>query len=117
MVDPGINFMENMHFTVLNINDINAVLVTHDHIDHNGDLPAIDDLASQFGRRDIALYMDKHTEREYAGRKGYFSEKNRHGIDLTMNRSFDIGPSVSIQVEVMPTKHILENVCSDCILS
>ena len=45
MVDPGINFMENMHFTGLNINDINAVLVTHDHIDHNGDLPAIDDLA------------------------------------------------------------------------
>lgn len=109
VVDPGINFMENMHFTGLNINDINAVFVTHDHIDHNGDLPAIDDLASQFGRRDIALYMDKHTEREYAGRKGYFSEKNRHGIDLTMNRSFDIGPSGSIQVEVMPTKHILEN--------
>lgn len=41
-IDPGINFMENMHMNGLNIKDINAIIVTHNHIDHNGDLLTID---------------------------------------------------------------------------
>lgn len=106
-IDPGISFMENMHITGLNINDINAIIVTHNHIDHNGDLSTIDDLASQFGKRDIVLYVDKQTEYEYAGRLVNFTDSNRHGIDLTMNRKFEIGDANNIQVEVIPTKHII----------
>lgn len=106
VVDPGINFMENMHLSGLNVNDIHAVFITHNHIDHNGDLATIDDLASQFGKNNIVFYMDKQTEREYAGRMGYFAEKNIHGIDLTMSRNFTIGNSSDIQVEVIPTQHI-----------
>lgn len=43
VIDPGISFMENMHIAGLNINDINAIFVTHNHINHNGDLSAIID--------------------------------------------------------------------------
>lgn len=111
-IDPGINFMENMHITGLNINDINAIFVTHDHIDHNGDLSTIDDLASQFGKKDIVLYTDKQTEHEYAGRLENFSVGNRHGIDFaTMgdNYQFTIGDEKNIQVQLMPTKHIIQD--------
>lgn len=108
-VDPGINFMENMHIAGLNINDINAIFITHNHIDHNGDLSTIDDLASQFGKKDIVLYIDKQTEQECVRRLENFSTKNRHGIDFaTMGESFSIGVEKDIQVELMPTKHILE---------
>lgn len=112
VIDPGISFMENMHIAGLNINDINAIFVTHNHIDHNGDLSTIDDLASQFDKKDIVLYVDKDTEREYVGRLVNFSKKNRHGIDFTiMGKSFEItiGDEKNIQVELMPTKHIIED--------
>lgn len=109
VIDPGISFMENMHLSGLNINDINAIFITHNHIDHNGDLVTIDDLASQFGRKDIVLYFDKQTQLEYAGRLENFSSRNRHGIDFaTIGKSFNIGDDGDIQVEVMPTKHIIE---------
>lgn len=65
VIDPGINFMENMHMSGLGINDIDAVIVTHNHIDHNGDLITIDDLAFQFNKCGISLYMDKQTEQEF----------------------------------------------------
>ena len=55
--------MEDMHLRDLEIDDINAVIVTHDHIDHNGDLQVIDDLAYSFGHS-LELYMDKYTENE-----------------------------------------------------
>lgn len=112
VIDPGISFMENMHIAGLNINDINAIFVTHNHIDHNGDLSTIDDLASQFGKKDIVLYVDKDTEREYVGRLVNISKKNRHGIDFgIMGKSSEItiGDEKNIQVEFMPTKHIIED--------
>lgn len=71
-IDPGINFMENMHRNDLYIKDINAVIVTHNHIDHNGDLLTIDDMAYQFAEKtssqkyQIKIYCDKGTETQYS---------------------------------------------------
>lgn len=46
-VDPGLYFVTNMHEFGLNIQDINAVIITHDHLDHMGDMQLLDDLEYQ----------------------------------------------------------------------
>lgn len=106
VIDPGINFVENMHMMGLNLNDINTIIVTHNHIDHNGDLPTIDDLASQFDRKDISIYMDVKTQEEFRGRLGNFAESNRHCIDLNNTKEFCINSNIC--VNVIQTKHVTE---------
>lgn len=105
-IDPGINFMENMHGVGLNINDINAILVTHNHIDHNGDLSTIDDLASQFHKKDLVLYADKGTADECVGRLVNIAKKNRHTVDFGLTREIDIDDAKNIHLSVFQTKHI-----------
>lgn len=111
VVDPGLNFMENMHMAGLSINDIDTIVVTHNHIDHNGDLTTIDDLAFQFGKRDIALYMDKQTEKDFDRRLKNIAEDNRHGLDLTLNPNieFVIGSKKDICIKAIPTQHIIKD--------
>lgn len=57
-VDPGLYFVTNMHEHGLSIHDINAVIVTHNHIDHTGDIPLLDDLEHQIrGVKSIQWYV------------------------------------------------------------
>lgn len=57
-VDPGLYFVTNMHEHGLSIYDINAVIVTHDHIDHTGDIQLLDDLEHQIkGEKTIQWYV------------------------------------------------------------
>lgn len=46
-VDPGLYFVTNMHELGLNIQDIDAVIITHDHLDHMGDMQLLEDLEYQ----------------------------------------------------------------------
>lgn len=111
VIDPGINFMENLHITGLSIKDIDIIIVTHNHIDHNGDLATIDDLAAQLKKKDISLYMDKKTEQEFLGRLINFTEENRHGLDLvlTPDVEFSVGSKKDILIKVIPTQHMLKD--------
>ena len=43
-VDPGYHFMRNLHHYGLSVLDINAVIITHEHIDHNNDMRLLDDI-------------------------------------------------------------------------
>lgn len=43
-IDPGYHFVENMHNVGLSILDIDAVVITHEHIDHTNDIRILDDL-------------------------------------------------------------------------
>lgn len=104
-VDPGINFMENMHMNGLGSQDINAVIVTHDHIDHNGDLMIIDDFAAQFEQKDIKLYADKNTISSAAH---YEKLKNTHTLDSDIVGGFCLGDKKEIKLEFLSTKHILK---------
>jgi len=104
VIDPGINFMENMHQNDLNIFDVNVVIVTHNHIDHNGDLITIDDLSSQAEKEDIELYCDKDTDREYGGRLKNF--KNTHTMDAKISK-YDINDNVCL--EFKQTEHIIKD--------
>ena len=49
-VDPGIGFTTLMHKHNIFIDDIDVVIVTHNHIDHNCDVSAISSLLHDFNR-------------------------------------------------------------------
>jgi len=63
VIDPGINFMENFHNSKLYAQDINYVIVTHNHIDHKCDLNTIIDLDYQLDLK-IHYYLDESTYAE-----------------------------------------------------
>lgn len=65
VIDPGIGFVENMHREGIFIEDINAVIVTHDHLDYNKDIGTISAL-----QHDLNQYY-KHRTRFY---KKYFDQ-------------------------------------------
>lgn len=44
VIDPGIGFVKNMHEAGIFIEDIDIVIVTHNHIDHNMDMSIISSL-------------------------------------------------------------------------
>lgn len=47
-VDPGIGFVSLMHQNNIFIDDINVVVVTHNHIDHNNDVRSLSALLHEF---------------------------------------------------------------------
>lgn len=60
-VDPGIGFVSLMHQNQIFINDIDVVIVTHNHLDHNCDLPALASLLYDYNRanrKDFEFYEE-----------------------------------------------------------
>lgn len=54
VIDPGIGFVDSMHKQGIFIEDIDAVIVTHNHLDHNADLSTISAL-----QHDVNRYYEK----------------------------------------------------------
>lgn len=44
VIDPGYHFVHSMHQCGLTIFDVDVVIITHEHIDHNADMRILDDL-------------------------------------------------------------------------
>lgn len=57
VIDPGIGYVENMHRNGVFIEDINAVIVTHNHLDHNKDIGTISAL-----QHDLNGYYERRTK-------------------------------------------------------
>lgn len=49
-IDPGIGFVDSMHKQGIFIEDIHAVVVTHNHLDHNADIGTISALLHDINR-------------------------------------------------------------------
>lgn len=82
VIDPGINFIENFHDANLFIQDINYVVVTHNHIDHKCDLNTIIDLDYQFSLN-IKYFLDENTYKECENLFNDLNHKNRvHVIEF-----------------------------------
>lgn len=64
VIDPGLNFIENLHEQNLFIQDIDVVIVTHNHIDHNSDLAKIFDMSYQTKQK-IRYFLDADTYKKY----------------------------------------------------
>lgn len=83
VVDPGIGFISQMHNRQIYISDVDTVIVTHAHVDHNNDVRLLSSLNHEYKssqvreraffekffhcnndkRRDITWYMDGETIR------------------------------------------------------
>lgn len=76
VVDPGLHFVTNMHERGLNITDIDTVVITHNHIDHKGDMQLLEDLEYQIiGTPRIKWYVCKEI---YDERYSELKRDNRH---------------------------------------
>lgn len=51
VIDPGFDFLRNFHDAGYHGREIDAVLVSHNHSDHNSDLKSIDDLRYELYKR------------------------------------------------------------------
>lgn len=51
-IDPGHDFVRNLHAAGCHIRDISGVFVSHNHADHNSDLSRIDDLRYELFNRE-----------------------------------------------------------------
>lgn len=63
-IDPGYNFSINLHKLGYSILDIDIVIVTHNHIDHNHDIRILDDLNKSCWKEAnhiIKWYIDRFT--------------------------------------------------------
>ena len=71
-IDPGIGFVKLMHEYGVCIEDINTVIITHDHLDHNADAETISSLVYDYNsynaRKDSiicdVLELDKSSDHE-----------------------------------------------------
>ena len=61
IIDPGYHFVQNMHHAGLTVLDVDAVVITHEHIDHNSDMRLIDDIHSSVADKNhcIVWYLDE----------------------------------------------------------
>ncbi len=126
-IDPGYHFLDNLHHYGLSVLDINAVVVTHEHIDHNNDMRLLDDLhfaihkyEQDEKKRKIHWYLDKVS---YDVAKTY--QKNETGFHdsanvlhcilgkadggsdiLEMSKEITIGGNDNFRLKFFPTKHI-----------
>lgn len=56
-IDPGFDFITNLYAEGYSISDIDAIIVTHDHIDHTDDFDAILALNYQLNRYNESTYL------------------------------------------------------------
>ena len=125
VIDPGINFLENLHDNNLYIQDIDIVIVTHNHIDHNSDLNKIIDVAYQIDKK-IYYYIDKETYKKYQQEFEYNEEKygdNVIKVYPTREMPFILSSNGnhSLRMKICKTEHkcegafgfkiYLENIC------
>ena len=88
VIDPGYHFVRNLHHHGLNVLDIDLVIITHEHIDHNNDMRLIDDLnATVSNNHKIVWLMD---EVSYNVAKIY--QKSETGFSQKSNLLIKIKP-------------------------
>lgn len=96
-VDPGLYFVTNMHEFGLNIQDINAVIITHNHLDHMGDMQLLDDLEYQI--------IKKHTIQWYVCEEIFSSRPSNPNFTLVRpGKDYDIFGVITLHTT--PTRHI-----------
>lgn len=124
-IDPGIGYVENMHRNGVFIEDINAVIVTHNHLDHNKDIRTISalqyDLNEYYKRRtkfytkyfgqfdnpehQISWWLDEGTQKDNESDNSI--SLNSHVLSACTDW---IKLSEDISIMAFPTEHIKEGV-------
>lgn len=130
-VDPGYMFVQNLHDAGFTVLDVDAVIVTHEHIDHSFDIRLLDDLHSNVANSNrnveskwnsewhdvsklekephkIHWYLDSVTysmTRVYSERKSGFSDKTNCINSICVDRDSSINLFNDITMKIFPTDH------------
>ncbi len=111
-VDPGYNFTHEMSKYGLTIYDIQSVIITHDHLDHNSDARFLADLEYQIKKEDprhIQWYVDASSAKAL---KLWIDEDDIHIISFEDEAIEDKAisqiesPVPHTQLRPYPTRHI-----------
>ncbi|MCP4220057.1 MAG: hypothetical protein GY765_35830 [bacterium] len=109
-IDPGHNFIENLYRTDHSISEIDAVVITHDHLDHTSDFEALLDLLYQYnkrgGNKQISVYLNPTTYDKYE-RSLIHNDAVRRVEQLALDprRFYFISRSNGIRLHSMLAKH------------
>ena len=96
VIDPGLDFLRNFHQIGFHFSQINGIVVSHNHPDHNADLKSLDDLGYELYTRaarveqdawSCALILDKNTEAIWNA----WHPVGQEAIHFTSKDSFKIG--------------------------
>lgn len=129
-VDPGYHFLTNLHDAGLDVNDIDAVIITHEHIDHNIDMRLLDDLLfnqRRFGdgAKKIAWYVDAVTYKMMDVLRSYSSGFDEKSCDLFQmtpesgNEEYDTGiylkcgDNSNVRMKIFKTIHCYKRTSND----
>lgn len=112
VIDPGLNFFENLHENNLFIQDIDVVIVSHNHIDHNNDLKKILDMNYQI-EKDIIYVVDKVTYSDYIRDFESIEKKCRDNVikvfpDTSENNRklfINVKNKAQLIINIFPTVH------------
>lgn len=90
VIDPGFDFLRNFHDEGFHASEINAVIVSHNHPDHNADLKSIDDLCYEVHARSrgTATPYDLLLDEDTRGAASWTRDHSRHRKDAVI---FDYG--------------------------
>lgn len=113
-IDPGYNFIDNFHNYGCNITDIDYIIITHNHIDHNHDIRIIDDTNKccwSSSHHVINWIMDKST---YDSNKYYLEDfSTSDGKACNILKCYDSASKTKLfpissdcKLKVFPTFHI-----------
>jgi tetratricopeptide (TPR) repeat protein len=84
VVDPGVDFVENLYRTGYSLSDIDMIVLTHDHVDHLG---ALDPLLSLLHvRSELLSEQAKHSESDSNGQR---EEPPPKTVKVLMSRSVE----------------------------
>lgn len=110
-VDPGYNFLKNLRDYSLTLFDIDIVIITHDHIDHNHDARLLADMAYQLNRnKHIQWYVDADTAKLLEIYLGSAFPDTVHVVAATsplLEKSGSVDLHEHIVLRTFQTSHIL----------
>lgn len=117
VIDPGYSFIKNLHHYGLSVLDINAVVITHEHIDHNNDMRLLEDLHFSVMRYEEQLGEETHTLNWYLDKVSYdialTLQKNEAGFRSEANKLYCVNADCSYElsekklfIETFETQHI-----------
>lgn len=124
-IDPGIGFVDSMHKYGIYINNINVIIITHDHLDHNADAEMLCSLLYDYNeymkRRNsiiknifnfngiqehhIIWIVDENSKKKLKGKAREIKDLNKY----IGHKSGIIKHNLDMKLTAIRTKHIKDN--------
>lgn len=118
VIDPGFDFIDNFHDAGYNGGEIDAVLVSHNHSDHNYDLRSLDDLRYELHRRWVTdpppnltlsnylVVLDEDTLKGFDPKQSDFRISETFAIKKSVRKKW-LKPAngLAVTIEHFPVEH------------